>query len=309
MDEVTLQVPRVRTSFQIHRVSKSRGRSFLHYHGDTSSEIREDAALHSDPNPRIVSQNTEKLSKILSWPIRPPCQLPTHQSVYKIRITNSLGSSQDQTNKAAPIKIKRTPTQQNPDVEGQHANVCHAQAQSAGGTSAAPPRSSMPDLLNAQKLEVKQICEGNLTKIRVNSRIKPSFFLEGIKQKPHSRTTQLSIEFQDQETDVEQPIISQKVIPDEHLRNNTSASNSKQKTYLLLGRYLGKGAYSTVYQAADLLLKKQVAVKVIDKKPDQIQGKIPQKVEHEVTCLSSISSPNVVKFHRLAEDKSHVSCC
>lgn len=70
-------------------------------------------------------------------------------------------------------------------------------------------------------------------------------------------------------------------------------------------KVIGQGSFAKVYSAIDLQSKQRVAVKVIDKrKVGEINCR--KMVDKELEIVSALDHPNIVKFHRLIEDKKRV---
>lgn len=70
-------------------------------------------------------------------------------------------------------------------------------------------------------------------------------------------------------------------------------------------KLIGQGSFAKVYSASDLQSKRKVAVKVVDKrKVTEINCR--KMIDKELEIISSIDHPNIVKFHRLIEDKKRV---
>jgi hypothetical protein len=70
-------------------------------------------------------------------------------------------------------------------------------------------------------------------------------------------------------------------------------------------KVIGQGSFAKVYSAIDLQTRRRVAVKVIDKrKVSEINCR--KMVDKELEIVSALDHPNIVKFHRLIEDKKRV---
>lgn len=70
-------------------------------------------------------------------------------------------------------------------------------------------------------------------------------------------------------------------------------------------KVIGQGSFAKVYSAIDLQTRQRVAVKVIDKrKVGEINCR--KMVDKELEVVSALDHPNIVKFHRLIEDKKRV---
>lgn len=76
--------------------------------------------------------------------------------------------------------------------------------------------------------------------------------------------------------------------------------------HLHFGQCLGQGSFAKVYEAIDKMTRETVAVKVIDKR--KIKGeKKRELVQNEITILGKLNHKNLIRFHRLVEDRKRVS--
>jgi len=74
---------------------------------------------------------------------------------------------------------------------------------------------------------------------------------------------------------------------------------------LHFGHCLGQGSFAKVYEGIDKIAKKQVAIKVIDKR--RIKDKKRRVlVEKEVSILSRMNHKNIVKLEKLLEDHKRI---
>jgi Protein kinase domain len=77
---------------------------------------------------------------------------------------------------------------------------------------------------------------------------------------------------------------------------------------LKLGFRMGKGAFAEVFEGYDELLKRQVAIKIIDKKSGQDNQKIQRNIKQEVEMWKLVDKhEHVCEFYRLCEDNKKVS--
>lgn len=82
------------------------------------------------------------------------------------------------------------------------------------------------------------------------------------------------------------------------------------RTELRFGDCLGQGSFAKVYEGFDKRLKLSVAVKVIDKrKIKESEAKKKALVEEEISILSKMDHPTIVKLVRLVEDAKRVVLC
>lgn len=75
--------------------------------------------------------------------------------------------------------------------------------------------------------------------------------------------------------------------------------------HLHFGQCLGQGSFAKVYEAIDKHSKQNVAVKVIDKRKI-LNHKKRLLVQNEIDILAKLDHTNLIRFHRLVEDKKRV---
>ena len=74
---------------------------------------------------------------------------------------------------------------------------------------------------------------------------------------------------------------------------------------LHFGHCIGQGSFAKVYEGIDKLTQETVAIKVIDKRKI-VNIRKRELVQKEISILSKVSHPNIVKFKRMVEDKKRV---
>jgi hypothetical protein len=320
MAQESSSVSRVHASFQVRRVGKSRGRSTIHFHGDTSSEIGPSSVLQ-DPNPRISPRKAFGLPMTIS-----------SNSIYAMPRLSYLDSSKDY--KISTV-IQHEFDHFKPKISKHRKSIAFkvfnitdiSEAPSLPKKISAPPTKEENFVVSKSALSLRKMLITPPNTSVANSPFRRqmgnhenSLFLCGSNATLHQNQTET---FSTKPTRIIKPqnylseeiteveIIKQKFVNDpseiSHMSAKKQTSDTKPNTYLLLGRLLGKGAYAIVHQATDLKLKRQVAVKMINKKLNTESHALVQvRVQHEVDCLQSAADPQIVEFKRITEDSLHV---
>lgn len=77
--------------------------------------------------------------------------------------------------------------------------------------------------------------------------------------------------------------------------------------HIKLGFKMGEGGFASVYEGWDIILQRQVAVKVVDKKSTLLKKGRPELVQNEVNIQASLEDhPNLCKFYRIIETQFKV---